>query len=167
MNITEDAASVNVPETFELLFGKDNKAAYQAMQELKKESEKTNHVYAYMDRLRDMLDDENSYIRTRGLTLIAYNAKWDTENKIDEMIEAYLRHITDIKPITARQCIQLLPLIAREKLELREDILSALYKADITFYKESMQGLIYQDIRKAWKEIQEQSNIGFQRRTEK
>lgn len=146
--------SVDLDKTFELLFDKDNKTAYQALQELKQESEKTNRVYVYMDRLRDMLDDANSYIRTRGLTLLAYNAKWDTENKIDELIEAYLKHITDVKPITARQCIKLLPLIARDKPELREDILSALCKADITVYKESMQGLVYQDLQKAWKEIQ-------------
>lgn len=147
--------SVDLDKTFELLFDKDNKTAYQALQELKQESEKTNRVYVYMDRLGDMLDDANSYIRTRGLTLLAYNAKWDTENKIDELIEVYLKHITDVKPITARQCIKLLPLIARDKPELREDILSALYQADITVYKESMQGLVYQDLQKAWKEIQE------------
>lgn len=151
--------SVDLDKTFALLFDKDNKTAYQALQELKQESEKTNRVYAYMDRLRDMLDDENSYIRTRGLTLLAYNAKWDTENKIDELIEAYLKHITDVKPVTARQCIKLLPLLARNKPELRGDILSALYKADITVYKESMQGLVYQDLQKAWKEIQEMGQL--------
>lgn len=36
----------------------------------------------YMDKLADMMDSDNSYIRTRGLTLIAYNAKWDKYNKI-------------------------------------------------------------------------------------
>ncbi len=40
-----------------------------------------------MDRLADMMDNDNSYIRTRGLTLIAYNAKWDKDNKIDEIID--------------------------------------------------------------------------------
>lgn len=41
--------SVNIVETFELLFDKNNNIAYKALQELKKESEKTNCVYAYMD----------------------------------------------------------------------------------------------------------------------
>ncbi len=40
-----------------------------------------------MDKLDDMIDSDNSYIRTRVLTLIAYNAKWDKDNKIDEFIE--------------------------------------------------------------------------------
>lgn len=145
---------VNIAETFELLFDKNNNVAYKALQELQKESEKTNCVYAYMDRLGDMLDSDNSYIRTRGLTLLAYNARWDMDNKIDEIIDQYLKHITDAKPITARQCIKLLPMIARDKPELRNDICSALQKADTSFYDNSMQPLVYKDIQKALKEIQ-------------
>lgn len=68
-----------------------------------------------MDRLNDMLDNDNSYIRTRGLILLAYNAKWDKDYKMNEIIDKYLKHITDVKPITARQCIELLPIIARYK----------------------------------------------------
>lgn len=145
---------VNIAETFELLFDKNNNVAYKALQELQKESEKTNAVYVYMDRLGDMLDSDNSYIRTRGLTLLAYNARWDIDNKIDEIIDEYLKHITDVKPIMARQCIKLLPMVAREKPELRNDICSALQKADISFYDDSMQPLVYKDIQKALKEIQ-------------
>jgi hypothetical protein len=148
------AMSMNTAETFELLFDKNNKVAYKALQELQKESEETDHVYPYMNRLSDMLDSDNSYIRTRGLTLIAYNAKWDKDYKIDEVIDDYLKHITDVKPITARQCIKLLPVIAENKLELKNDILSALQKADISFYDDSMQPLVYKDIQKALKEIQ-------------
>ena len=146
--------SHTIAETFELLFDKNNKVAYKALQELQKESEETNCVYFYMDRLSDMLDSDNSYIRTRGLTLLAYNAKWDKDYKIDEIIDKYLKHITDIKPITARQCIKLLPLIARYKPELKNDIISELHKANICVYDDSMQPLVYKDIQKALKEIQ-------------
>lgn len=124
--------SVNIAETFELLFDKNNNVAYKALQELQKESEKTDCVYPYMDRLSDMLDSDNSYTRTRGLTLLAYNAKWDKDYKVDEVIDKYLKHITDIKPITARQCIKLLPIIAKHKSELKNGILSALHNADIS-----------------------------------
>ena len=161
MNKTSTAAkgkgvvmSMNIAEIFELLFDKDNKTAYKALQELQKESEETDHVYPYMDRLSDMLESDNSYIRTRGLTLLAYNARWDRDNKIDEIIDGYLEHITDVKPITARQCIKLLPVIAKDKPELKEDILSALHKADVSFYEDSMRPLVYKDIQKALKEIQ-------------
>ena len=146
--------SLNIAETFELLFDKNNNTAYKALQNLQKESQKTDCVYPYMDRLSDMLDSDNSYIRTRGLTLLAYNAKWDKDYKIDEIIDKYLKHITDVKPITARQCIKLLPLIARYKPELKKDIISALHKANICVYDDNMQPLVYKDIQKALKEIQ-------------
>ena len=146
--------SVNIAETFELLFDKNNNAAYKALQELQKQCEETDCVYPYMDRLSDMLDSDNSYIRTRGLTLLAYNAKWDKDYKIDEVIDKYLKHITDVKPITARQCIKLLPIIAKHKPELKSDILSTLHKADISIYEDSMQSLVYKDIQKTLEIIQ-------------
>ncbi|MBO4997388.1 MAG: SufBD protein [Lachnospira sp.] len=146
--------SHNIAETFELLFDKNNNVAYRALQELQKESEETDCVYPYMDRLSDMLDSDNSYVRTRGLTLLAYNAKWDKDYKIDEIIDKFLKHITDMKPITARQCIKLLPIVAKYKPELKNDILSALNKANISVYEDSMQSLVYKDVQKALKEIQ-------------
>ena len=145
---------INIAETFELLFDKNNNVAYKALQELQKESVKTDNVYPYMDRLGDMLDNDNSYIRTRGLILLAYNAKWDKDYKIDEIIDKYLKHITDIKPITARQCIKLLPIVAKHKPELKNDILSALHKANTSIYDDSMQPLVYKDIQNSLKEIQ-------------
>lgn len=147
--------SLNIAEAFELLLDKNNNVAYKALQELQKESEETDCVYPYMDRLSDMLDSDNSYVRTRGLTLLAYNAKWDKDYKIDEIIDKYLKHITDVKPITARQCIKLLPIVAKYKPELKNDILSALNKANISIYDDSMQPLVYKDIQKSLKEIQE------------
>ena len=145
--------SLNIAKTFESLFDKNNNVAYKALQELLKESEETDCVYPYMDRLSDMLDNDNSYIRTRGLTWLAYNAKWDKDYKFDEIIDKYLKHITDVKPITARQCIKLLPLVAKYKPELKNDILSALHKANICVYGDNMQPLVYKDIQKALNEI--------------
>lgn len=145
---------LHVEETFALLFDKNNNTAYKALRDLQKESEKTDQVYPYMDKLSAMLDSENSYIRTRGLTLLAYNVKWDKENKIVGILDKYLEHIMDAKPITARQCIKLLPMIAKNKPELREGILSALLHADISIYDSSMRPLVYRDIQRAIKEIQ-------------
>ena len=126
---------------------------YKALQALQKMSGQSDCVYPYMDQLCEMLDSGNSYIRTRGLVLIACNAKWDRDYKVDEVIDLYLRHITDCKPITARQCIKLLPTIAKYKPELKEDIVSALRKADLSIYADSMQPLVYQDLQRALKEI--------------
>lgn len=143
----------NFEETIKLLYDKDNNKAYKALQELQKESEENDSVYSYIDKLIDMLDSDNSYVRTRGIVLIAYNAKWDKDYKIDEIISKYLKHIVDIKPITARQCIKALPMLAKYKPELRGDIADALYKADISLYSDSMQPLVYKDIQKALMQI--------------
>ncbi len=145
---------INVAETFELLFDKNNNTAYKALQMLQKVCGESDKVYCYMDKLADMIGSDNSYIRTRGLTLIAYNAKWDKDNKIDEIIDEYLKHIEDVKPITARQCIKLLPIIAKNKPELKEDIVSALQKADVSIYPDSMQSLVYKDIQNSLAEIE-------------
>lgn len=146
--------SVNLEETFALLFDKDNNTAYKALKALQKVSEETDALYSYMDRLTDMLDSPHSYIRTRGLILIAYNAKWDEDYKIDEIIDNYLKHIVDVKPITARQCIGLLPMIVKHKPELKEDIIAALQTSDISFYSDSMRQLVCKDIQKALEEIE-------------
>lgn len=143
----------SIETIFERLLDKNNSTAYAALQDLQKESERSDKVYPHMDKLFDMLDSDNSYIRTRGLTLIAYNSKWDRDNKIDEIIDKYLKHITDVKPITARQCIKLLPMIAKHKPELRNDIITALKKANISGYADSMRQLVYKDIQKAIAEI--------------
>jgi hypothetical protein len=94
-----------------------------------------------------MLDDSNSYIRARGIHMIAANAKWDKDFKLDEIIDKFLEHILDEKPVTARQCIQLLPMIAEGKPNLKEKIVSALLKADPKKYKETI--LIFKDIEKS------------------
>lgn len=100
-----------------------------------------------------MLGNTNSYIRTRGIALIAANAKWDADYKIDEIIDRYLQHIMDDKPITARQCIKALPSIVKCKPDLKNDIINALHRANPSRYKESMQTLILKDIQKSLNDI--------------
>ena len=143
----------NITEWIEKLYSKDDKAAYKALQLLEAKSEKSNDVYKFFDRFIELIEDSNSYRRTRGIILIAVNAKWDTENKIDEIIDEYLKHILDEKPITSRQCIKVLPNIAKYKPELVEYITEALRKTDTKIYKDSMQALVYKDIMSALKKI--------------
>ncbi|HEX3017647.1 MAG TPA: SufBD protein [Caproicibacter sp.] len=143
----------NISELIKTLYSSDNKLAYQALQALADVSTNTNKVYRYFDEFVEMIKNSNSYLRTRGLVLIAANAKWDEDNKIDEIIDEYLNHITDEKPITARQCIKLLPTIAKFKPDLSADIKIALSTARITKYSNSMGPLILKDISNALKKI--------------
>lgn len=135
------------------LMNKNDGIAYQCLKQLEDICNKSPEVYPFFDVFAGMLDSENSYIRTRGIILIAANAKWDSLNKIDEVIEKYIEHITDCKPITARQCIKMLPIIAKYKPALRQVILNALHRANPTKYKQSMQSLILNDIQKCLNDI--------------
>ncbi|WP_343208651.1 SufBD protein [Anaerolentibacter hominis] len=149
---------MNIPELIEDLQNKDSKLAYHALQELLARSGQDSQVYTYMNLFFDMTDSKNSYVRTRGLLLISANARWDGACKIESKIGSYLTHITDAKPITARQCIKALPAIALYKPALREIILDALTNADISNYADSMQPLICGDIVAVIKEIKSQKD---------
>ena len=141
----------------ETLWSKNTSEGYTALKELLEISQDSNAVYPFMEQFIEKLNSENSYFRTRALALIVANAKWDTDDKIDESIDAILSHITDYKPITARQFIKGLPALARDKPDLRQDILSALRCADTLRYPLSMSSLVDEDIRKAIMEIQNES----------
>lgn len=143
----------NIPGLIEKLHSKDNNIACNAMKALEKESECTNEIYQFFDQFADMINNSNSYVRNRGLILIAANAKWDEDNKIDEIIDEYLKHVTDDKPITSRQCIKGLPSIAKYKPDLKELIRTALLSANISQYSESMRPLVQKDILNALKHI--------------
>jgi len=136
----------NLAELVSELHLKDPNAAYSALKKLVEESKENKEVYDFFDKYAQMIDNKNSYIRTRGLLLISASAKWDSDNKINEIIDKYLEHVTDEKPITARQCIQALPNIIKFKPELKEKISQVLQNADVSKYKESMAPLVIKDI---------------------
>ena len=131
------------------LKGNNHKAGYEIFKELVYMSEKNNSVYQYMDMFIEMMNHPtNSFLRTKCLSLIAVNAKWDNQNKINHIINDYLKHIEDEKTITARQCIQNTVIIAKYKPELIDEILLALENSHKE-YQESMQNLISKDKEKA------------------
>lgn len=140
---------LNIAEWVHMLRCPNNREAYRALQSLQEASELGNAIYAYIDAFIEMMRDSNSYVRTRGLTLIAHNAKWDEKGKIDGIIDEYLDHATDDKPITARQCIKSLPKLAEAKPNLMPHIASSLRQTDISQYTDSMRPLIQNDIRDA------------------
>ena len=68
------------------LYSPDVKAAYASFLRLKAESEGGNAVYRFWDDFAGMMDSENSYVRTRDLLLIAENARWDADHKMDGVL---------------------------------------------------------------------------------
>ena len=135
-------------DLIENLYNLDNTIAYSCLKELEKISYSSNEVYKYFDKFVEMLDNKNSYIRTRGIVLISSSAKWDIDNKINLIIDKFLEHIEDEKPITARQCIKSLENIIKYKNELGPIIKNKLLKLNYLKYEESMQSLIFKDVEK-------------------
>lgn len=135
-------------DLIENLYNLDNTIAYSCLKELEKISYSSNEVYKYFDKFVEMLDNKNSYIRTRGIVLISSSAKWDIDNKINLIIDKFLEHIEDEKPITARQCIKSLENIIKCKKELIPIIKKRLLKVNYLKYEDSMQSLIFKDVEK-------------------
>lgn len=90
------------------------------------ESHESNKWYSHFDEFASLLNHPSSFVRNRVLFILAANSKWDVDNKFDEIIDEYLTHVTDEKPITARQCIKALVEIGENKPNLREKILAKL-----------------------------------------
>ena len=81
-----------------------------------------------------MLDHPKSLVRNRALYILAANAQWDEENRFDLILPDYLKHITDEKPITARQCVKALAQVGLARPQYIPQILSALRSADLSKY---------------------------------
>lgn len=143
---------MSIAKKVALLSIADDKTAYHVLKELIVLSETSDQVYRYFDTFVEMMNSSDSYIRSRSLRLIAFNTKWDTDKKMNLMIDDYLKHIEDEKPITSRQCIKDTYIIAQNKPELIEAILEALHKFN-KFYNETMQSLIYKDRQEAIRKI--------------
>lgn len=78
--------------------------------------------------------------------LIRCKSKWDDENRFDAILNDYLAHVIDEKPITARQCIKALVQVGKAKPQYIPKIIDYLHNADLSKYKDSMRPLIEQDV---------------------
>ncbi len=136
-----------------MLQSPDNVAACGAAQALVEESERSGAVEPYMDVFLAMLDGKSSLVRNRAAALIAANARWDTEGRIDAALDSILTHFTDPKPVTARQFVQASPWIAAAKPALADRISDALAAADFSQYADSMRPLLEADRRAALERI--------------
>ncbi|MCC0649268.1 SufBD protein [Clostridioides sp. ZZV15-6598] len=128
------------------LCSKNHNEAYKTFLFLENESKKSNITYCFFDHFLDMINNESSYIRIRGLLLIVANAKWDTDNKIEINIDSILSHIVDKKPSVSRNFIQSLPNITKYKKQLINRIRAELSNADISIYNDNMKPLVEKDI---------------------
>ena len=81
---------------------KDNKYACALADKIISESKESDKWYENFDDFATLLNHPNSLVRNRAIYILAANAQWDCDNKFDLILPDFLSHITDEKPITAR-----------------------------------------------------------------
>ena len=140
------------------LTSKDDKYACAFTDRVVAESRDTDEWYEYFEDVASLLDHPKSLVRNRALYILAANAQWDEENRFDLILPDYLKHITDEKPITARQCVKALAQVGLARPQYIPQILSALRSADLSKYKDSMRPLIERDMEETEKILM---NSGF------
>ena len=140
------------------LTSKNDKFACAYADKIISESHKTDKWYEYFDEFASLLEHPKSLVRNRVLYILAANAVWDEENCFDLIIDDYLTHITDEKPITARQCIKALAQVGLAKPQYIPRILSSLDSADLSKYKDSMRPLIEKDIAETEKILKKETS---------
>lgn len=128
------------------LTARDDKYACALADKIILESQEADEWYECFDDFASLLHHPKSLVRNRALYILAANAQWDEENRFDSIISGFLAHITDEKPITARQCIKSLAQVGLAKPQYTSMILSYLHNADLSKYKDSMRPLIEKDI---------------------
>lgn len=119
------------------LTSKDDKFACAFADKIISESQETDEWYTYFDDFASLLNHPKSLVRNRVLHILAENAQWDSENRFDFIISDYLTHITDEKPITARQCIKALGKIGLAKTQHIPKILSSLQNVNLSKYNDN------------------------------
>ena len=128
------------------LTSKDDKYACAIADKIISESQDTDEWYGYFDTFASLLNHPKSLVRNRALHILAANAQWDANNRFDAILSEYLSHVTDEKPITARQCIKALVQVGMAKPQYIPRILSCFHDADLSQYKDSMRPLIEKDM---------------------
>ena len=128
------------------LTAKNDKFACAFADKIISESWETDTWYEYFFDFAALLNHPKSLVRNRALHILAANAQWDEENRFDSVLPDFLAHITDEKPITARQCVKALAQVGQAKPQYIPRILSTLREADLSKYTGSMRPLIEKDI---------------------
>ena len=130
------------------LTANDDKYACAFADKIILESKESDKWYTHFDSFVSLLNHPKSLVRNRAIYILAANAQWDCDNKFDLILPDFLTHITDEKPITARQCIKALAQIGTAKPQYIPKMLSCLETAELSKYKDTMRPLIEKDIEK-------------------
>ena len=137
------------------LTAKDDSYACAFADQIISESQESDQWYESFEAFASLLNHPKSFVRNRILHILAANAQWDDENRFDAILSDYLAHVTDEKPITARQCIKALVQVGKAKPQYIPRIISCFHCADLSKYKDSMRPLIERDMAETEKALTE------------
>lgn len=124
----------------------DTAAAYAALLELEQISEQSNALYPLTAQFAEMVQNPKYTVKIRGFRLFCKQARWDTDNLIDENFDAAACILYDPRPTAVRQALAALYEIVKFKPLLRGRVREAIGKIEITKYAHSMSPLLLRDI---------------------
>lgn len=148
-----------VQEIIAKLIVKDDKYTSAVAERIISESQDTDKWYEYFDDFASLLNHPKSLVRNRVLYILAANAQWDDQNRFDAILDDYLTHVTDEKPITSRQCIKALAQVGKAKPQYIQKITDYLHSTDLTKYKDSMRPPIEKDMAETEKALTLYENV--------
>ena len=140
-------------DIYKKLTNKNDKVAYEYAKSISVESSKSDKYLKMIPVFAAMLEDESSYIRTRGFMLICSQARWADRDQIKDIYDRMSTLLYDSKPTVVRQCLKALQEVVLFRPELSKTIKKSINKIDINSYKDSMSSLIQKDIDELMKMI--------------
>ena len=133
-------------DIIERLRDKDEKTAYEFAKRIGIESAESDKYVDMIPAFSEMLDDKNSYVRTRAFMLICNQAKWADNGQIEVVFVQMKALLYDVKPTVVRQCLGALHEVILYRPEMIELIREADNNIDLSIYKDSMSPLIKKDM---------------------
>lgn len=130
------------------IISNNEKAAYEYTREIVAASEHSSEYYSFFDDFASLLNNENSYVRTRAFLLCCSQARWDTDGKIRKNLPAMTALFHDRKPTVARQCLNTFGTVIEFQPELGRTVRDELERLDLNGYKNTMKPLLEKDIEK-------------------
>ena len=144
----------------DLLAERDDKVRYRAFLLLQYRSMLFDDAYPFWETFRSKLKSKNSCQRSIGIMLIAENARWDVENKMEASLDECMELLKDEKNTTIRQSIQALGKIAEAKPELSDKIADKLMSMDLSEIKGTMRKSVLLDVLTVLAAIRKRRNNG-------
>lgn len=133
-------------EILRKLTDRDDKTAYEFAKQLSVESTGSDRYLAMIPMFAELLQDKNSYVRTRAFILICNQARWANDGQLVAVFDQMCLLLNEPKPTVVRQCLSALREVVLFRPELSDKIENALTEIDVSKYKDSMSSLILKDV---------------------